>query len=130
MTSDSLIVDEAETLLRRLSDQLTMPSEGECLCCFVARQLDEFGCNGTHRHAERYRDLKAPRATALKDRMSRVGACCCDCELFLNGYRNRSDPSDDEDFDVEAAVPPIPPCAGVRRGSIQPCANWVRQRRW
>lgn len=24
----------------------------------------------------------------------------------------------------------LPPCAEVRRGSVQPCANWVRVRRW
>ena len=36
--------------------------------------------------AEIYRDRTAPRATALLDRLSGMGACCCDCEMFLNAF--------------------------------------------
>jgi hypothetical protein len=60
-----------------------------------------------------------------------MGACCCDCELFLNAYQPRNRPSsqywDDEDEnEAKAVLEPLPPCAGVRRGSVTPCANWAR----
>jgi Protein of unknown function (DUF2695) len=129
------IVDEAEGFLRQLARELTRPRENECLCCYVARLLDEFPCDGSHRHAFRYRDTKAPRATALAARLGQVGACCCDCELFLNGYQLRSSSHDaaDKEFvdddDADCGIDALPPCDGVRRGSVQPCRNWVRIRR-
>jgi hypothetical protein len=149
MTAQLSIVAEAERLVRRLSDALTRPRPGECLCCYVARMLAEFDCDGTHRHALRYRDAMAPRATALNTRLRSVGACCCDCEMFLNGYQPRSPAKGyfgeddlDADDDLEAddlgdgtprdAVPwsaVLPACEGVRRGSVRPCAAWVRIRR-
>jgi hypothetical protein len=55
-----------ERELRHLSVQITQPKAGECLHCYVYRML-EFGCTG--RWAKRYRDLKAPRATALDGRL-------------------------------------------------------------
>jgi hypothetical protein len=115
MTTTPPIIDEAETHVRVLAAELTRVREGECLCCYVARQLDEHGCDGRHGHSVRYRDAVAPRATALLERLSRLGACCCDCELFMNGYQPHEQP---------------PPCAGVRRGSVRPCTNWVRVRGW
>jgi hypothetical protein len=134
MTSTPQIVDEAEALLRQLAARLTNPRESECLCCYVARLLDEFPCDGTHRLAFHYRDTMAPRATTLNKRLSQVGACCCDCELFLNGYQLNPSPSggagfvdrDEGDFRFDA----LPGCAGVRRGSVQPCRNWVQIGRW
>jgi hypothetical protein len=139
MTTVPPIIDQAEGLVRELAAELTRVRPGECLCCYVARQLDEYPCDGTHRHAYRFRDTSAPRASALRDRLSRVGACCCDCELFLNGYQLHSrfstpvlrvvnDDDDDEDDEVAALPAPLPPCAGVRRGSVQPCGNWARIR--
>jgi hypothetical protein len=140
MTTTPPIIDEAEDLVRRLATELTRVRRGECLCCYVARQLDEFQCDGTHRFAERFRDASAPRATALRDRLSRIGACCCDCELFLNGYGPHPrlwTPAHEEDDDfggrlyIEAQPPEqLPHCTGVRRGSLQPCTNWVRGGRW
>ena len=44
----------------------------------------KFGCTGP-RWATRYRDLKAPRATALSERLLSKGAGC-DCEIFMNGW--------------------------------------------
>jgi hypothetical protein len=137
MTSTSPIVDEAEQFVRRLAEQATRPRENECLCCYVARQLDEFSCDGSHRHALRYRDAMAPRATALRERLSELGACCCDCELFMNGYELRTaEASHDqslfgpvEDDHIEPGPEVVPPCQGVRRGSVRPCGNWVRVRR-
>jgi hypothetical protein len=128
MTSTPQIVDEAEALLRQMAAGLTDPRESECLCCYVARLIDEFPCDGSPRLAFHYRDTTAPRATSLAARLSRIGAYC-DCELFLNGYQSRSDPGGDdlvsEDV-VEFCFDALPCCAGVRRGSVQPCRNWVR----
>lgn len=138
MTKIPPIIYEAEGLVRELATELTSVHEGECLCCYVARQLDEYPCDGTHRHALRYRDASAPRATALQERLSRLGACCCDCELFLNGYEPHPrfwTPVCEVDADgftvVRDAAPPeqIPRCVGVRRGAVSPCTNWVRLRR-
>jgi hypothetical protein len=146
MTSNPLIVSEAETFLRSWAAEATMLKENECLCCYVARMLDEFPCDGTLRHAKHYRDQRAPRATALAERLGRVGGYC-DCEIFLNGYQL---PSADEDGEADAeadwddnsvlyvddvlndepAREEWPPCQGVRRGTVQPCGNWVRIPRW
>lgn len=123
MTSIPAIVDEAESVVRLWVTELVRPRKNECLCCYVARLLNETPCDGSHRHAVRYRDATAPRATALVERLGRIGACCCDCEIFLNGYQPRVAPTDDDSVD------PLAPCEGVRRGSVQPCRNWVRIRR-
>src|SRR6476620_7173371 len=55
----SPIISEAERLVHLLADELTRPREGECLCCYVARQLDEYPCDNTHRHAFCFRDFRA-----------------------------------------------------------------------
>jgi hypothetical protein len=137
MTSIPPIINETEGFLRERAAELTTARENECLCCYVARMLDQFPCDGSHRHAFRYRDTMAPRATALAARLSQVGACCCDCELLLNGYQlSASTQPDLDDDDLlasdegESGVVPLPPCQGVRRGSVQPCRNWARIRRW
>ena len=127
MSIDASIVDEAETLVRQLAEHFTQARGDECLCCYVWRMLDDFPCDGSHRHAYRYRDLRAPRATALRERLSRVGACCCDCEIFMNGYTLRAGQDLLEQVDTGLAT--LPPCQGVRRGSVQPCRNWARIRR-
>jgi uncharacterized protein DUF2695 len=103
-------LDALETDLAETSRQLSEPGERECLRCYLVRMLDAFGCNGTHRWTERWRDLRAPRATALVERLARRGGICCDCEVILNVYRDYPD------------SPEPLPCAGVRRaGSTQPC---------
>ena len=82
MDTESLVTD-TERELRILSTALTEPHEGECLLCYVHRML-EYGCTGL-RWAVRYRDMRAPRATALERRLGEKGGYC-DCEIFLNGY--------------------------------------------
>lgn len=132
MTTTSPIVGTAEGHVRDLATQFLRPREHECLCCYVIRLTNEFPCDGTHRHALRYRDLMAPRATALLTRLERVGACCCDCELFLNGYWLRSWVQQCKEYGEiiddhgEAGFVNLPACQGVRRGSVRPCGNWVR----
>jgi hypothetical protein len=110
--------------LRTVPDALAMPLPVECLACYVWRMLNDYGCNATLRWARRWRDARAPRATALEHRLARRGGCC-DCELFLNVW---SPPMvvDDEDSESGWRLR-LPPqlCRGVRRGSSQPCATWV-----
>ncbi|HET7326589.1 MAG TPA: DUF2695 domain-containing protein [Nocardioidaceae bacterium] len=131
---DPLVAD-AEQELRVLSTALTDPHASECLLCYVYRML-EYGCTGL-RWAGRYRDLRAPRATALERRLGRTGGYC-DCEIFLNGYELAPElwvPSEEyvEDsvtYQTDPSYPdPIPACRGVRRGSTQSCRLWIRQRR-
>lgn len=129
------LVSDTEDELRTLSTELTRPHEGECLLCYVHRML-EFGCTGL-RWATRYRDLRAPRATALEDRLGEKGAFC-DCEMFLNGYelapehwiRPEEYVDDGVTYVPDPSYPdPMPSCRGVRKGSTQGCALWRRYRR-
>lgn len=133
------ISEEAETIVREATVALFTPRAGECLVCFVYRQLTQFDCDNTHRFAISFRDQTAPRATALISRLSSMGACCCDCEMFLNAYQPAMQPwpsgrwetaSDGLEVWVEAPPSPMPPCRGVHRGSTRPCRNWERIRRW
>ena len=134
MDTESLVT-ETERELRILSTALTDPHDGECLLCYVNRML-EYGCTGL-RWAVRYRDLRAPRATALERRLGRRGGYC-DCEIFLNGYEPAHElwtPEREYDEDgvtcIDDAEWPeqLPACRGVRAGSTQGCTLWVRQRR-
>jgi len=84
--SDLAPVLHIERELRHLSIQITQPKPRECLHCYVYRML-EFGCTGL-RWAKRYRDLRAPQATALDRRLMSKGAGC-DCEIFMNGWSLR-----------------------------------------
>jgi hypothetical protein len=138
MTTYPPIVGQAENIVTQFVTHLTEVREAECLCCYVWRQLDAFPCDGTHRHALRFQASTAPRATALLERLRRAGACCCDCELFMNGYHPHQrfwTPQRDVEVDgqyvvIHAQPPDELPCAGVRRGSLQPCDNWEPLRRW
>jgi hypothetical protein len=132
MDTEPLITD-TENDLRILSTALTDPHEGECLLCYVHRML-EFGCTGL-RWALRYRDLRAPRATALEGRLGQQGGFC-DCEIFLNGYEPAKElwtPGREQDeggrtYWIDAEPPEqLPPCRGVRAGSTKGCTLWVRQ---
>lgn len=136
MDTNSLVTD-TERELRALSVALTTPYERECLLCYVFRMLP-LGCLGL-RWATRYRDLRAPRATALAQRLGRKGGFC-DCEIFCNAYVLAPELwhwPDDSDRDAPTGVSrprhpdPMPRCQGVRRGSTQPCWLWEpRERGW
>src|ERR1700761_9579961 len=124
MTTNPSAVDQAEDLVRQLARELTHIRDGECLCCYLWRQLDYFPCDGTHRLALRYQEARAPRATALLSRLKRLGACCCDCELFMNRYQPHQrfwTPEHEDEIDgvtrfIEAGPPnQLPACAGVNR---------------
>lgn len=132
----NLTIDDTETYLRRLAAELTDPREGECLLCYVYRMLAH-GCTGL-RWAKRYRDLRAPRATALERRLGRVGGYC-DCEIFVNGYDLRPEHLERKPgYAVVGGVltygepmypSPMPHCFGAGRGSTRPCGLWARRPR-
>lgn len=117
---------DIEADLRTLADSLTAPGAKECVLCYTARQVAEFGCDTTLRWATRWRDLRLPRATGLEKRLGRVGGFC-DCEIFLNGWdlRDALCPLDDESEPV-GWPDPLPSCALMSVRSSQPCANWRR----
>ena len=128
------LVTSTENELRVLSSALTDPHDGECLLCYVYRML-EHGCTGL-RWALRYRDLRAPRATALEARLGQKGGYC-DCEIFMNAYepaeelwsRGREYDEGDRTYWIDPEPPEqLPPCRGVRAGSTKGCTLWVR--RW
>lgn len=143
---------DVSSIVAAASNRVLGPRAGECLVCYVFRQLDEFGCDGTHRFARTFRERTAPRATALLDRLKTMGACCCDCEIIGNAFIfsdrlwiTGSDfgkligtgfkASEPVDLEAEFGVNEPPAsifylcCQFVRRGSTQPCGNWVRRRR-
>lgn len=102
--------DAAEQEIAELARRITDPGPRECLRCYLIRMLDAFGCDNTHRWTTKWRDMRAPRATALIDRLAWRGGCCCDCEIIFNVYT---------DYPVTNR---ILPCAGVSRaGSTRPC---------
>src|ERR1044072_927533 len=84
--SERSVADEAELYLRMLADPDCEPGMYECLACFVSRRVDAVGCDSTRRWAQWFRDVKSPTATALEERLIRIGVFC-DCELTKNGYR-------------------------------------------
>ena len=99
--------------------------------CYVARMLALRGCDTTLRWAQRWRDLRLPRATGLERRLGSRGGFC-DCEIFLNGWMLRSElEALDEDGEARAPTGPTP-CPGVSGRSSQPCPQWVpvRRDRW
>jgi hypothetical protein len=128
--------DTWDRMLRTFTAELMGPRSGECLTCYVARMLDSFGCDTGLRFATRFRDATAPTATALERRLHRAGAWC-DCEIFLNGWwldqrfwSATSPPAQASATTGATGAPvPLPRCAGVGRGSTQPCSNWVRRDR-
>jgi hypothetical protein len=107
---DELTTIAVESEMTELSRTLTEPGERECLRCYLHRMLQQFGCDNTLRWAERWRDMRAPRASALAESLRRRGGYC-DCEVILNVYPDYPDTEE------------LLPCAGVsRRGSTDPCA--------
>lgn len=110
------IAEAVEEELRALSGVLTEPGDRECLRCFLLRMISEFGCDGTHRWASRWRDERAPLASGLLARLEQLGGCC-DCEAVMNVFPQ-----------YPSAVRLLP-CAGQPRlGSAVPCDLSVMRR--
>jgi hypothetical protein len=129
--TDMTIDEEAELYLAETAEQLTGVRDQECLFCYVARMLGEHGCDTSLRFVRRYRDARAPRASAIERRMREMGGFC-DCEIFLNGMTLESSLRTYDEEAGEWLSPEFPPpsCRGVRRGSTQSCAIWARRSSW
>jgi hypothetical protein len=98
----------------------------------------EFGCADGLRWARHYRDLRAPRATALEQRLGAKSGFC-DCKIFLNAYelapehwiRPAPYVEDGVTYQDDPSYPaPMPPCQGVRKGSTRGCYLWLPQSRY
>ncbi len=106
---NSSAAEAAEQELAEFSRRLADPRPRECLRCYLMRMLAAFGCDNTHRWTIRWRELRAPHATALLERLAERGGFC-DCEVIMNVY---------PDYPEGAG---ILPCAGVSRaGSTEHC---------
>lgn len=131
------ITDDAEAYVRSLLDEWLAPRPRECLACYLDRVLERYGCDGDLRFARRYRDLVAPRATRLEQRLEAAGGYC-DCEVLANAMQpawrlwstSRAVDVDGQTVVLDAEPPEhMPQCAGVGRGSTQPCIHWHRLHR-
>lgn len=134
MTNNAAVAT-AEDHVRTLAEEVIRVRDGECLLCYVNRML-EFGCTGL-RWAARYRDVCAPRVAGLARRLGRMGGFC-DCEIFMNAYQPAPElwvqrqPAEPDGYvsEYDLVEPEVmPPCAGIRKGSTQPCSLWVRHYR-
>jgi uncharacterized protein DUF2695 len=98
------------------------PRPSECLPCFVDRMISAYGCSDQLTWVCLWRDRRAPRATALERRLETRGGFC-DCEVLANVFvRPATAGASGDDIDPEAEPPP---CRGVRKGSTQPCGQWI-----
>ncbi|MFY9678287.1 DUF2695 domain-containing protein [Glutamicibacter protophormiae] len=98
------------------------PVDRECLPCYLYRVAGTEPCAANLRALMHYRDYSAPRATALERKIKLLGGFC-DCEVLLNVFRPITDEAAramDEGMDMV--------CKGTRRGSIQPCEQWMMRR--
>lgn len=102
--------------------QLPRPVIHECLPCYLYRVAGETRCDGSLRGLSFYRDESAPRASALERKVRLLGGFC-DCEVLLNVVR----PATTEAIRLIDAGEDLV-CKGVRRGTIQPCENWLMRR--
>ncbi len=102
--------------------QLPRPVIHECLPCYLYRVAGETRCDGSLRGLSFYRDESAPRASALERKVRLLGGFC-DCEVLLNVVR----PATTEAMRLIDAGEDLV-CKGVRRGTIQPCENWLMRR--
>jgi len=99
-----------------LLDLWTEPQERECLPCYLTRVLADFGCDGTTRWAAHWCHLRAPGVKTL-DRTVRRAPCDCAVAAAMG-----APPTGAEHARDAAPRSSPPPCAGVRRGSVRPCA--------
>jgi hypothetical protein len=121
------VADEAELYLKMVADPGAEPGLYECLACFVSRRVEAVGCDRTRLWTQWFRDIKSPTATALEERLLKIGVYC-DCDLARNGYRMSRHLLVRDLMTDELSLPDeLPDCAGVRRTSTKPCDNWERK---
>lgn len=111
-------VAELEDALKTVKRLL--PARYECLACYLNRMLER-GCSGL-KWCTTYRDLRAPRATAMERKFPELGGYC-DCEVMANIFRTNDDvwprAADGSIDDTR-----VPRCHKVRLGTIKPCDLW------
>ncbi len=102
------------------------PQDRECLVCFVARLVEEFGCDSSLLWARRFRDLRSPSATSLEQRyVERL--VVCDCLVVSEAHQPVRELMVRDVHTDELEWPArLPPCAGVRRTNTRACAHWDR----
>lgn len=109
-------LEDALKVVKRL-----LPPRYECLACYLHRMLDH-GCNGL-KWCTTYRDLRAPRATAMERKFPALGGYC-DCEVLANVFRINDELwPHAEDGSVDDTY--VPQCHKVRLGTIKPCELWL-----
>lgn len=111
-------VKELEDALKTVKRLL--PPRYECLACYLNRML-EHGCIGL-KWCTTYRDMRAPRATAMERRFPELGGYC-DCEVMANIFR-ANDALWPRSTDGKVNETYVPPCHKVRLGTIKPCELW------
>jgi hypothetical protein len=120
----------AELFTARLADELVAVRARECVACYVLRMVHQFGCAQGLRFTLRWRDERAPRATALPRRLVGMGATC-DCELLFNVWEPSAAISVWNSVVGRPEPPPrMPPCTGHRPRSTRACGNWQRRVRY
>jgi hypothetical protein len=85
-------VTDVEQSLRVLGGSLTAVGPDECLCCYLVRMLEQFGCDGRHRFSEHWRDSR-PRPMPALIRRLESGGGFCDCEVVFNVFRSGRRPA-------------------------------------
>lgn len=125
-------VREAASLLAATALAEMPPHRNECLLCYVSRLLHVLGCDRSLRIAERFREVNAPRATAMARRLKQIGATC-DCQIeAVHGIRSSVIEYEDTLAEQFPDAPRLETalrfgCYGVRKGSTQPCLGWMRR---
>lgn len=104
---------------------MTEPREGECVLCFVARMVDDVGCDGTLRWVHGFRDVRVPGASGLERRLGR--SATCDCRTVQRGFVLVRELWERDVHTDELRLPDRrPACAEVPASSTRPCRCWER----
>lgn len=124
-----LVVRDVEDYLLRVAGEERAPHPQECVLCYVARMVDEHGCDSTLRWTGRFRELRSPLASGLEARMRAAGGSC-DGEVVGVAHRlTREHLVRDVHTDELHRPDRMPPCTGVGQlDSTRPCRVWERVR--
>ena len=95
-------VTDVERSLRVLGGSLTAVEPDECLCCYLVRMLEQFGCDGRHRFTEHWRDARPRPMPALIRRLESRGGFC-DCEVVFNVFMSGRRPARDSALQCRAS---------------------------
>ncbi len=95
-------VPDVEQSLWTLSGALTAVEPAECLCCYLVRMLEQFGCDGGHRFTKRWRDVQRPTMPGLIRRLEGRGGFC-DCEVVFNVFHSGRQPAGDSMLQCRAS---------------------------